>query len=62
MRLELGFEVLAEGKLRKNIPDLEDRIGGGWVGGMGLSVFLALARCLITICCVYVCGIRVDGV
>lgn len=50
MRLQLGFEVLPEGKLRKNIPDLEDGFGGGWVGGMGVSVLLALTRCLINIC------------
>lgn len=33
MGLELGFEVLAERELRKNLPGLEDGIGGGGAGG-----------------------------
>lgn len=29
MRIELGFEVLAKGKIPKNIPDVGDGVGSG---------------------------------
>lgn len=48
MRIELSFEVLANGKIQKNIPDLDDGVWGGIKYVLGINHMLN--KFLLNVC------------